>query len=815
MNNEEYNNIFMQNVSLTTEYINNFFESYIKRYNFKNIDFEELKNKIFNGTTTTIKLNDFYNYVSDTCMHKSTYHPEYAKLGSVICMDKLHMTTPKTFYESAVILHNNYNYKKNIYNSIINDDIFKIIEKNKDKIENEIKHENDYFFDYFGIKTLERSYLLKAYVDTKKQIIERPQYLIMRLALTIHKTNLEKVFETYNLISNRYFTHATPTLFNAGTMRQQLSSCFLLGIDDNIENILLQIGQIGIISKWAGGIGIHLSSIRSMGSDICGTNGISNGIIPLCIFMDKEAKYINQGGKRPGSIACYLEPWHADVFDFCSLRLQNSGTEDTRARDLFLALWIPDLFMKRVENDEIWSLMCPNECKNLNKVHSEEFEKLYISYESKGQYKKQIKARELWKHIMSCQIESGFPYMLYKDSINKKCNQKNLGTICSSNLCCEITEYSDGQETAVCNLASICLPKFIENGTYNYEKLEEVTRVIVNNLNKLIDVNYYPSENAKKSNLKNRPIGIGIQGLADVYNILDIPFNSTEAEKLNKLIFETIYYASISESNKLAIIYGPYDTFDGSPFSEGKLQFHLWNVDENDLSGRYDWKQLTENVMMHGTRNSLLTSLMPTASTSQIMSCSEGFEPIMSNLYIRTTMAGEFVCINENLIKKLIEKNIWNDDIRKLIIINNGSIQNIKQIPNDIKNVFKTAYEIPLQSIIKQSCDRGIFIDQSQSMNLFMKEPNFDILNSAHFYGWSNGIKTGMYYLRTSPAVNPIHFGIDVNDILRLTETTSIINLITDEYGFSDSNKEMTTSVKKSCKYKKGQAPSDCEACSS
>ena len=524
-------------------------------------------------------------------------------------------------------------------------------------------------------------------------------------------------------------------------------------------------------------------------------------------MLDKAAKWIDQGGKRPGSIACYCEPWHPEIFEFCELK-KNDGHDDNRARDLFLALWVPDLFMQRVKDNGLWSLMCPDECNGLTDVYGEKFNKLYLEYESKGLYKKQVRAQKLWQHILECQIETGLPYIVYKDHVNNKCNQKNIGTIKSSNLCAEITEYSDGSDIAVCNLASICLPRFIENGNYNFNKLIEICRVIVRNLNKTIDVNYYTTDATKRTNMQNRPIGIGIQGLVDVYVTLGYSFESEEARKLNKLIFETIYFACIDESNKLAIKYGKYDKFEGSPFSEGKLQFHLWGIKEEDLSGLYNWKSLITNVKKYGTRNSLLTALMPTATTSQIMKCCQSFEPYMSNYYVRKTMAGEFPIINEHLVRTLIKENLWTDDIRKLIIIHNGSIQNINGIPQYIKDIYKTAFEIKLKTLVQQSIERGPFIDQSQSMDLYLNEPNFTKLNSALFYGWENGIKTGMYYLRSKSAVNPVHVGIDTEDIKRLTGVDNIDELISNEYRME--KKEEV----KMCKFIPGKKLEGCDMCS-
>ena len=801
-------------LNLTQNDVNLFLNQYIHYIDTKWVNIGELSDSIYKSLPETITRNNFYNFVADLCASKASYHPDYNKLASVICVNRLHLTTDDNIVSA---------YKKMFEqdNCTITKEVYDIIKDNSELIMSKIDFNRDYLFDYFGIRTLERSYLMKIYDEHKKStIVERPQYMIMRVAIGIHGSDLESVFETYDLISNRFFTHATPTLFNAGTTKPQLSSCFLLSIDDDLQNIFDKINELATISKWAGGIGINLSNIRARGSIIRGTNGLSDGILPLCIVLNKVAKYVNQGGKRAGSIACYIEPWHADIYDFYDLRKQNSGTDDNRARDLFLASWIPDLFMKRVLNDEKWSLMCPNECPNLVDSFGEAFEKLYTEYEKIGKFRRQVMARDLWKHLMICQIETGFTYMLYKDHVNHKSNQKNLGTIKSSNLCAEIVEYTDAKTTAVCNLASICLPRFVmdlPDGTkyFDYEHLIKVARVITKNLNKIIDINFYTNEFARASNLKNRPIGIGVQGLADVYNLFGLPYESDEVRILNKKIFETIYFGCLTESNELAKKYGYYDSFIGSPFSEGKLQYHLWGLKNDDLvTGKeYDWTTLINNIKEFGTRNSLLTALMPTAGTSQIMKCYESFEPYMSNVFVRTTMAGEFIIINENLIRDLIKLDLWSDDMRKLIIIKNGSIQDIESIPNNIKEIYKTAFELKLMSIIDQSAERAPFIDQTQSMNLFMDKPNYKKLLSAHFYGWEKGLKTGMYYLRTTPAVNPIRFGIDIADVIRLTGNTNIIDLIGGEYDMKKKEEESDEGI--ACKFDPTKLAEGCLMCSS
>ena len=785
------------------------------------INLDDMYNYIKSTVPSNISTYELNNYIADYCATRISYHPDYNKMASMVCINQLHSTTKTDIVDVAEILYTHVD-KTNTCQPLISEHLYHTIQKHHKIINEKLDMKRDYLFDYFGIKTLERSYLLKTYdKHNKRVIVERPQHMFMRVALGLHGNSMKCAFETYDLLSQKYMSHATPTLFNSGTPRPQLSSCFLLKIDDDLDNIFSQIKQIAMISKWAGGIGVHMSSVRGKGSLIRGTNGLSEGIVPFCGVLNKVSKCVNQGGKRKGSISVYMEPWHSDIFEFCELRKQSSGTEENRARDLFLALWTPNLFMKRVKNDEMWSLMCPNECKNLNTTYGEEFEQLYLSYESNKKFKTQIKARELWKHILECQIETGFPYMLYKDNVNEKSNQKNLGTICSSNLCCEICEYSDNQNTAVCNLVSLCLPRYVieqNNGSvkFDYEKLMEVTRVAVRNLNKIIDINFYPSPEAKKSNKNNRPIGIGVQGLCDVYNIFKYDYESEDAFILNKKIFEYIYYAAIDESKELAKVHGTYKTFPGSPFSEGKLQFHLWNMTEDQLltKDELDWKKLSHDVKSFGTRNSLLTALMPTAGTAQIMKCCESFEPRQSNEFVRTTMAGEFIVMAELLVRELIKRGIWSEDVRKKIIIHNGSIQNISEIPIDLKKIYKTAFEIKLKSIIKQSADRGPFIDQSQSMNLFMDDPDYVKLTSAHFYGWENGLKTGMYYLRGAAAVDPIQFGIDMKEMLRLTNSSTMQELM-EKQSRNFNEKSYVTVPVKICKYVPGKNTEGCLMCSS
>ena len=1238
-------------------YVYDFLDKFVKQYNFTKINLDEVVKQIILGLQGDITLNDFYNFVSDQCVVKTSYHPEYNKLASKILTERLHKMTESDMLTITDILYNNLDNKGERF-PLLDKRYVSFVKENVEAINAKLDFNKDYAFDYFGLRTLERSYLmrLRSYKRVDKKIIkddiiiERPQHLFMRVALFIHLNNLELAFETYDLLSDKYFTHATPTLFNAGSPRPQMSSCYLIACEDSMDSITETIGDIMQISKWAGGIGVHISGIRGDGSVIRGTNGISDGVQPLCSGFNWISKYVNQGGKRNGSIACfiedteiltinegikkiknvkigdlvvthknrvrpvtqlhknpldnrkiyklkvektkdiyvtenhkfwsfythknkhiqksfgwnsindlknimdnkptkktacyisipsstnienknnykidvfeykniiskenieiteennkiiaktksidkngitkisfnhsinkiwnitedfanligiwlgdgcirkankkgkilginftvhkdnineiefinkvckeifncnitlynskisnvvqitvnsriigiifnelfgsyfdgkklpnmifnwpinlinnliaglittdghikkkksnitlglsnqhlmnqlyhlcrnngidvslvkgkitkgmtceqysmsipfikeiidrtkklyyddrlqkccekkngnsdtflkileisetdrhdeyvytlgveedhsytvegllaencYMEPYHTDIFQFCELRM-NTGSEDKRCRDLFLALWIPDLFMERVEADEMWSLMCPDQCPNLNKVYGDEFNKLYEQYESEGKYVSRVSARKLFKHIMTCQSETGFPYMCYKDHANRKSNQKNLGTICSSNLCSEIMQYSDSNETAVCNLVSLCLPKYINydeqnKPVYDFDKLMYVTRVAVRNLNNVIDLNFYPTEKTKVSNLKNRPVGLGVQGISDIYNMMGYSFDSPEAELLNKKIFECIYYAAVDESKNQAKIHGPYQSFKGSPFSEGKLQYHLWGLTEKDLLTGLDWVTLCNEVKQYGTRNSLLTALMPTASTAQIMGNYEGFEPYLTNIFVRTTLAGEFIVINEHLVKDLEDINLWNEDMRKLIIIYNGSIQNIDSIPVSIKNKYKTAFELSLKSIIKQSVERGPFIDQSQSMNLFQPKPNFKVLYTAHMYGWKNGLKTGMYYLRTSPAVNPINFGIDIDDLKRLTGINSVEELIqnsiadaniastkrkrNDNSNSSNDNEDNKDNEEKPvmCKYIPGRLAEGCMECSS
>ena len=713
---------------------------------------------IYDGVTTS----ELDNLAAEIAATMTTNHPDYAKLAARISVSNLHKNTKKTFSDVMTDLYQYVNPRTGKKGPMIADDVYKIIMDNKDKLDSTIIYNRDFGYDYFGFKTLERSYLLKI----NGEIVERPQHMLMRVSVGIHKNDLDAAIETYELMSKRMFTHATPTLFNAGTPKPQMSSCFLLQMqDDSIDGIYDTLKQTAKISQSAGGIGISIHNIRARGSYIRGTNGTSNGIVPMLQVYNDTARYVDQGGgKRKGSFAVYMEPWHADIFDFLDLK-KNHGKEEMRARDLFYAMWIPDLFMKRVEADEDWTLMCPNECPHLFDTYGDEFEKLYTGYEKIGKGRKTIKARKLWEKILEAQIETGNPYMLYKDSINRKSNQKNLGVIRSSNLCTEIMEYTAKDEVAVCNLASIALPMYISedkegNKFFDHKKLYKVTKKITRNLDTVIDRNFYPVKEAENSNLRHRPVGIGVQGLADAFIQLRMPFTSDEAKKLNQEIFETIYFAAVTSSMEMAKEKGKYSTFDGSPMSEGKFQFNLWNISEEDLSGRWDWIKLRKQVLKNGVRNSLLVAPMPTASTSQILGNNEAFEPYTSNIYTRRVLSGEFIIVNKHLLEDLVELGLWDNDMKEEIMRANGSIQHIESIPQDLKDLYKTVWELKMRDIIDMARQRSYFIDQSQSLNLFLQDPDFGKLTSMHFYAWKSGLKTGMYYLRTKSAVNAIQFTI-------------------------------------------------------
>ncbi|KAL8396985.1 hypothetical protein RB594_003904 [Gaeumannomyces avenae] len=715
------------------------------------------------GGVTTVQLDDL---AAETAAYMTVTHPDYAILAARIAVSNLHKQTKKQFSSVISDLFHYVNPKNGRLSPMIAQETYDCVMRHKAEFDSAIVYDRDFNYQYFGFKTLERSYLLK--LDGK--IVERPQHMIMRVAVGIWGDNLERVFETYNLMSSKYFTHASPTLFNAGTPQAQLSSCFLVDMkDDSIDGIYDTLKTCAMISKMAGGIGLNIHRIRATGSYIAGTNGTSNGIVPMLRVFNNTARYVDQGGnKRPGAFAIYLEPWHADVFEFLDLR-KNHGKEEIRARDLFLALWIPDLFMKRVEKNGDWTLMCPNECPGLADCYGDEFEALYEKYERAGKGRKTLKAQKLWYAILEAQTETGNPFMLYKDHCNRKSNQKNLGTIRSSNLCTEIIEYSAPDEVAVCNLASLALPQFIDynEGVYDFQKLHKVTQVVVRNLNKIIDVNYYPVQEARNSNMRHRPIGLGVQGLADAFLALRLPFESPEARELNKQIFETIYHAGLTASCELAREQGTYSTYEGSPVSQGILQYDMWNVKPSEL---WDWEGLKADIKQHGVRNSLLVAPMPTASTSQILGNNECFEPYTSNIYQRRVLAGEFQVVNPWLLKDLVELGLWSDDMKNRIIAEGGSIQNIASIPEDTKRLYKTVWEISQRTVVQMAADRGAFIDQSQSLNIHMREPTMGKITSMHFAGWKLGLKTGMYYLRTQAAAQPIQFTVD-QEALRLQDT--------------------------------------------
>ena len=718
--------------------------------------------RVIEGVYDGVSTSELDNLAAEIAATLTTTHPDYAKVAARIAVSNLHKNTKKSFSETMTDLHDYVNPRTGKKAPMIAKDVYKIMMNNADKLDSTIIYNRDFGYDFFGFKTLERSYLLKI----NGQIAERPQHMLMRVSIGIHKEDIDAAIETYELMSKRFFTHATPTLFNAGTPKPQMSSCFLLQMqDDSIEGIYDTLKQTAKISQSAGGIGLSIHNIRATGSYIRGTNGTSNGIVPMLRVYNDTARYVDQGGgKRKGSFAIYLEPWHADVFQFLDLK-KNHGKEEMRARDLFYAMWIPDLFMKRVEENGDWTLMCPNECPHLFDTYGDEFEKLYTGYEEVGKGRKTIKARELWEKILEAQIETGNPYMLYKDAANRKSNHKNLGTIRSSNLCTEIMEYTAKDEVAVCNLASIAIPMYVSENAqgekfFDHKKLFKVTKKITKNLDTVIDQNYYPVKEAENSNFRHRPIGLGIQGLADAFIMLRMPFTSDEAKKLNQEIFETIYFAALSASMELAKAKEPYSSYKGSPISKGEFQFNMWNVSEDELSGRWDWKKLRKQILENGVRNSLLVAPMPTASTSQILGNNEAFEPYTSNIYTRRVLSGEFIVVNKHLLEDLVELGLWNNDMKEEIMRANGSIQHIDIIPQDLKDLYKTVWEMSMKDIIDMSRQRGYFIDQSQSMNLFMQDPDFGKLTSMHFYAWKSGLKTGMYYLRTKSAVNAIQFTV-------------------------------------------------------
>lgn len=723
-------------------------------------DVIEIAKKVIQGIYDNVTTTELDNLAAETAAAQTTIHPDFSVLAARIAVSNLHKNTLKSFSKTAQLLYEYTDPITQTHAPLISEEIYKIIRKNADELDSSLIYDRDYNFDYFGFKTLERSYLIR----TNGKVTERPQHLFMRVALGIHKEDIQAAIETYNLMSEKWFIHATPTLFNAGTPKPQMSSCFLLSMtEDSIAGIFDTLKRCALISQSAGGIGVSIHNIRSTGSYIKGTGGISNGIIPMLRVFNDTARYVDQGGgKRKGAIAVYIEPWHLDIFDFIDIR-KNHGKEEMRARDLFPALWIPDLFMQRVEADQMWSLFDPNEAQGLYEVYGEKFNELYTTYENEGKFRKQIKARELWTAILEAQIETGTPYMCYKDAVNEKSNQKNIGTIRSSNLCTEIMEYTNADEVAVCNLASLALPRYVSSEGFDFQKLYEVTKIVTRNLNKIIDGNYYPIPETKTSNDRHRPIGLGVQGLADVFLLLRLPFESPEARRLNKDIFETIYFASMEASMDLAKEQGAYSSFAGSPLSEGKFQFDLWQVVPSD---RWDWEKLRQEVMTHGVRNSLLLAPMPTASTSQILGNNECFEPYTSNIYNRRVLSGEFVVVNKFLLKDLIELGLWNPTMKNKLIAENGSVQNIPEIPTELKELYKTVWEIKQKTIIDMAAERGAFICQSQSLNLFMAEPNLAKLTSMHFHAWKSGLKTGMYYLRTKAAVDAIKFTVDTQLLL-------------------------------------------------
>ena len=732
---------------------------------------------VFAGVTTS----ELDELAAETAASMTSKHPDYAQLAARIAVSNLHKTTKKSFSETMKMMYDHVNERNGKLSPLLADDVNEVIVANAERLDAEIVYDRDFDYDYFGFKTLERSYLLR--IDGK--VVERPQHLLMRVSVGIHKTDIEKVVDTYHLLSERWMTHASPTLFNAGTPRPQLSSCFLICMkEDSIEGIYDTLKECACISKSAGGIGLSIHDIRATSSYIRGTNGTSNGIIPMLRVFNDTARYVDQGGgKRKGAFAIYLEPWHADIFDWLDLR-KNHGKEEARARDLFYGLWTNDLFMKRVEANGDWTLMCPNECPGLADCWGEEFEKLYEKYEAEGKGKKTVKAQQLWFAILESQVETGNPYMLFKDACNRKSNQQNLGTIKSSNLCTEIVEYTSPEETAVCNLASIALPRFvIENNPssptgrtetkklvgslkakerhFDHSKLFEITRKVTRNLNRIIDVNYYPVETAKRSNMRHRPIGLGVQGLADVFILLGMPFDSPEAQKLNAEIFETIYFAALTESNALAVVEGPYQTYEGSPVSKGILQPDMWGLTTMPGGDRHDWAGLRAAIAQHGVRNSLLVAPMPTASTSQILGNNECFEPYTSNIYARRVLSGEFTVVNQHLLSDLTELGLWDPELKNALIGNNGSVADL-DIPENLKAIYKTVWEIKQRILVDMAADRGAFIDQSQSFNVHMSDANSGKLTSLHFYAWKKGLKTGMYYLRSRAAADAIKFTVDV-----------------------------------------------------
>jgi ribonucleoside-diphosphate reductase alpha chain len=758
------------------------------------VDSVKVAMRVIDGLYDGVTTMQLDNLGAEVAASLTTVHPDYAILAARIAVSNLHKSTNKSFSKTMHDLFHYVDPKTGQLASLISEDVYQIVMDNAQILDSTIIYDRDFGYDYFGFKTLERSYLLKL----NGKVAERPQHMLMRVAIGIHKEDIDSAIETYNLMSERWFTHATPTLFNAGTPKPQMSSCFLLTMkDDSIDGIYDTLKQCAKISQSAGGIGLAIHNVRATGSYIKGTNGTSNGIIPMLRVFNDTARYVDQGGgKRKGSFAIYLEPWHADIYEFLDLR-KNQGKEELRARDLFLALWVSDLFMQRVEANENWTLFCPNEAPGLSEVYGEKFVELYTKYEQEGRGRKTIPARELWGKVLDSQTETGTPYILYKDACNEKSNQKNLGTIKSSNLCTEIVEYTAPDEVAVCNLASIALPRFIENGEFDHQRLFDVTYVATKNLNKIIDRNYYPVIEARNSNMRHRPIGLGVQGLADAFVMLRMPFDSDEARELNKEIFETIYYAAMTASKDLAKEHGAYETYDGSPVSKGIFQFDMWGITP---TSRWEWDVLKEEVKEHGVRNSLLVAPMPTASTSQILGNNECFEPFTSNVYKRGTLSGEFIIVNKYLLRDLVKLGLWNDSMKNKIIAANGSIQDIEEIPQNIKDLYKTVWEISQKAIIDMAADRGAYIDQSQSLNLFLQNPNAAKLTSMHFYAWKKGLKTGMYYLRTKAAADAIKFTVEKQAEAQFTPVVK-----TETEQFDQTQSELACSL---------DNPDACESCS-
>jgi ribonucleoside-diphosphate reductase alpha chain len=764
---------------------------------------------IYDGISTT----ELDVLAAETAAAMVTTHPDYAKLAGRLAVSNLHKTTHKKFSQCVKELYSFVEPKTGKESSLIDDEVYKFVIENRESLDGAIHQERDLEFDYFGYKTLERSYLLKI----GDRVVERPQYLYMRVAVGICKGNLEMALRIYDDLSQHYYTHATPTLFNAGTRRPQMSSCFLIGNKgDDIDGLFDTIKDVAKISKWAGGIGLHVHDVRAKGAYIKGTGGQSDGLLPMMKTYNEVARWINQGGKRKGSFAVYLEPWHSDVFEFIDLR-KNHGKEELRARDLFLAMWTPDLFMQRVEQDGDWTLFSPDEAPGLSDAYDspedKAFTRLYESYEQQGLGRKVVKARKLMDAILTAQIETGTPYMLYKDPANYKSNQKNLGTIKSSNLCTEIIEYSSPEEQAVCNLASIALPKYIVDGEFNHDLLYEYTYQVVKNLNNVIDLNYYPTEETKRSNFKHRPVGLGVQGLADVFCKLGLPFESEDADKLQTDIFETIYFAAMTSSNDLAKEFGPYESISGSPIEKGIFQFEMWGKTDKDLSGRWDWKKLRKNVVNYGVRNSLLVAPMPTASTAQILGNNEAFEPFTTNLYSRRTLSGEFVMINKHLVADLLKLGLWNDTIKNKLIMENGSVQNIPEIPTEMKEVYKTVWEMSQKRVLQMAANRSVFIDQSQSLNLFVDNATKPKLLAAHLFGWKLGLKTGMYYLRTRAAVDALKgLGVDTSVSKPVEQTPSVNNVEvpTNNTLISEQTPEVVMTSERPT-----DSPFECEGCGS